>query len=93
MGTMTDLEVAQKLKLPYTAVRQRRITLGIPSVLETRWTPDKIALLGTMSDRKLAMQLGFSRSAVIKRRTDLGIEIQDMRHQGKSHVKRPKGNA
>ena len=83
LGTMSDSGLAKKLGLPYSAVRARRLELGITSAFEKHWTPENIALLGTMSDRKLALRMGVSRTAVMNRRKDLGIEMQDKSQQGK----------
>ncbi len=81
LGTKSDRETAENLGLSKTAIRIRRIELGIPlkelprpvPTNKFNWTPEIEAQLGTMSDQRLAEKLGVSSALVHKRRKLLGI--------------------
>jgi len=82
LGTMSDIEVSERLGISRVTVFNKRDELGIPAGgmrgPKTReWTEEQIALLGTMVDREVAERLGIKHALVLKKRTDLGIPIYD----------------
>ncbi|HTV43099.1 MAG TPA: hypothetical protein VMF08_21220 [Candidatus Sulfotelmatobacter sp.] len=70
LGTLSDGELALRLKRSVTAVQVRRLTLRIPKPdpRYRAWKPAEEKLLGTVPDSQLAEQLGRSRASVTARR-------------------------
>ena len=76
LGTMSDHDVARKLKRSLGAVRHHRIRRGIRAFGHTirhSWTRAEEKLLGRYPDRELAKRLGVSPAAVQVRRCRLRI--------------------
>lgn len=75
LGTMTDVEVAEKIGRTKTAVTQHRLKMEVAafSPRSYSWRENDLALLGMMSDIKLAEKLGVSRKFIIGERKKRGI--------------------
>src|SRR5258708_31060292 len=76
LGTMSDHDLARKLKRSHGAVRHHRIRRGIRAfghTIQHGWTRAEEKLLGRLSDHELAKRLGVSHAAVQVRRCRLGI--------------------
>jgi len=76
LGKMTDRDVTERLDLAISAVRLKRISLGIPPFRRRVnspgiWTPEVIARIFDESPVKLAKELGVSRQRVHQKRNEL----------------------
>jgi hypothetical protein len=78
LGTLKDVDLAQRLGRPLEAVKQRRRQLAIapfcPAYLR-RWTEAEERLLGTLPDARLAQKLKRSVETVRTRRAHKGIPV------------------
>lgn len=82
LGTASDREVAEELRIPRGCVRLKRTVLGIPPFFPTpahvrpltaKWTPKNLALLGKVTDKELARRMKVSYTTVNVKRRQLGI--------------------
>lgn len=77
LGTMSDRELAERLRCSTPAVSQRRRELGIPAfrpqAAPIRWTRRRLSRLGKVSDESLAREMGVTMIAVNFKRRRLGI--------------------
>jgi hypothetical protein len=80
LGTMPDVELAERLGRARSTVERRRYRLGVPCfrrhgpITPSRtWTRREDRLLGTLSDVELAARLGCTPRMVFNRRVKLGI--------------------
>ena len=76
LGKMTDKDVTERLDLALSAVRLKRISLGIPPFRRRVnspgiWTPEVMARIPNESPAKLAKELGVSRQRVHQKRNEL----------------------
>ena len=76
LGKMTDKDVGGRLDLALSAVRLKRISLGIPPFRRRVnspgiWTPEVVARIFNESPAKLAKELGVSRQRVHQKRNEL----------------------
>jgi|AntRauTorckE6833_2_1112554.scaffolds.fasta_scaffold11905_3 hypothetical protein len=76
LGKMTDNDVTERLDLALSAVRLKRISLGIPPYRRRAnspgiWTPKVIARIFSESPAKLAKELGVSRQRIHQKRNEL----------------------
>jgi hypothetical protein len=76
LGKMTDKDVIERLDLAISAVRLKRISLGIPPFGRRVnspgiWTPEVMARIPNESSAKLAKELGVSRQRVHQKRNEL----------------------
>src|SRR5205814_10016247 len=70
LGSRPDDQIALLLGASVSAVKHRRVRLGIVQrrLKVRRWTREEDALLGTASDGRIAQGLGRGKSAVADRR-------------------------
>ena len=79
LGVVLDVDLAKRLGISHTAVRNRRLRLGIGPAKHTGanaaivWTPEMDSLLGTVSDAKAAKKLGVSLQSASARRRAIGV--------------------
>ncbi len=82
LGTASDREVAEELRIPRSCVRRKRTLLGIPPFFPTqahvrprtaKWTRKNLALLGKVTDKELARRMKVSYTTVNGKRRQLGI--------------------
>lgn len=75
LNALTDHEAAMQWNVTRTAVRKRRMKLGIvvERAIEPKWTKQQLKQLGCDSDNKLAEQFGVSPYWIRKARADRGI--------------------
>lgn len=80
LGTMSDTDVAMKLRIHKAKVKAKRKQLEIPAC-ELRpysrtitWTDEMDALLGVLSDCEIARRYQIATGSVWKRRVRLGIQ-------------------
>ena len=75
LGTMDDRKFARKFSRALSAVKKRRIRLGIPVYFAHRrpWTAEEDALLRSATDTEIAARLGRLITTVCIRRQRLGI--------------------
>ena len=77
LGTASDTNLAERLKISRTTVTMMRLKLGIERHRYDRrhkWTDSELALLGTMYDREIAAMLNISSAQVQKKRVELNID-------------------
>lgn len=79
VGTMSDRELARRLKITDTIARNKRIRMGIGAnpnrPRKNVFTSEAIEKLGKISDKELAADLGVSVTTVSLKRRELGIPI------------------
>jgi hypothetical protein len=76
LGTMSDEEIAIKLRMSRVTVGSRRRAAGIdraPNPMKTKWSPEHLDLLGTIPDKALAKLVGCNFMTVWRKRRELGI--------------------
>ncbi|HEY3321314.1 MAG TPA: hypothetical protein VGP72_12660 [Planctomycetota bacterium] len=81
LGTMSDGELAERLGLRCSTIKNMRLSLKIPALRPSRqWKPEETKLLGALPDKALANQLGIHESSVRKARTRLNLRASQPRH-------------
>jgi len=70
LGTMTDKELAKKLRIKLQRVYYERKLRGIKPVVKYKkdWTPEEDALIAAMSDEEVVNKIGFITLTTVRRR-------------------------
>lgn len=78
LGQMPDTEVARRLGIEASSVREKRYRLAIPACPRGRaWTAAELRLLGRIPDTAIARRLGVRRGMVGWKRRGLGIQVKE----------------